>query len=338
MTDEIKSEAVEEPSPNSEKLTLGEFALASIQKHFHKSIKHEEEIFKDEDPEPLHQMRVGMRRLRTVLMVFAPFVSLSADLDRDITKISKSLGSVRDLDVLGQWLQSFISDSALDDNESKQIKKVLQRLNRRRQKQFKHMCLTLKGDQYFQFTEEFQLWLKYPRFQAGAEWPIKLVLPDLLLPLINGLLLHPGWLAAIAEPIQQWSPNAEIAGDQVEIYLAEYGSVLHDLRKQTKRVRYQTEFFKDFYASDYAEQTFEFRNIQDLLGQLQDSQVLSNFLVKEMGLQWKESIPSLERYMLNQRLEQWKIWQPIQQKYLDSKFRDDLRMLILRPCWSTGSG
>jgi CHAD domain-containing protein len=344
MTDDAKSDAVEGASPEHEQLTLGEFALASIQKHFHKSIKHKEEIFKDEDPEPLHQMRVGMRRLRTALIVFAPFISLSADLDRDITKISKSLGSVRDLDVLGLWLQSFISDSALDDNESKQVKKVLQRLNRRRQRQFKQMCTALKGDRYHQFVEEFQLWLKHPRFQAGAEWPIQLVLSDLLLPLINGLLLHPGWLAAIAphqksaRSIQQWSPNSEIAGDQVEIYLAEYGTVLHDLRKQAKRVRYQTEFFKDFYGSDYVEQTFEFRTIQDLLGQLQNSQVLSDFLVKEMGLQWKEAIPSLNRYMLNQRLELWQIWQPIQQKYLGSKFRNDLRMLILQPCWSKGDG
>lgn len=337
MADDAKSDAVEGASPEHEQLTLGEFALASIQKHFHKSIKHEEEIFKDEDPEPLHQMRVGMRRLRTALMVFAPFILLSVDLDRDMTKISKSLGSVRDLDVLGLWLQDFIADSALDESESKQAEKALQRLQRRRQKKFKQMCSTLKGNRYRQFAEEFQEWLKYPSFKAGAGWPIHLVLPDILLPLIDRLLLHPGWLAAIAPhqesagSIDEWTLNSEIADAQVEIYLAEYGTVLHDLRKQVKRVRYQTEFFKDFYDSAYTEQTQEFRTIQDLLGQLQDSQVLSDFLVQEMGPRWKESIPSLESHMHKQQLEQWQQWQPIQQKYLRSKFRDDLRMLILQP-------
>jgi CHAD domain-containing protein len=330
MTDEIKSEAVEVSSPKNEQLTLGEFALASIQKHFHKSIKHEEEILIDLDPEPLHQMRVGMRRLRTAMMVFAPFLSLSIDLERDITKISKSLGSVRDLDVLGLWLQGFMADAALDENESKQAEKALQRLQRRRQKQFKQMCSTLKGNRYRQFTEEFQEWLKSPSFKAGDEWPIRLVLPDILLPLINRLLLHPGWLAAIAGPVQQWSPNSDIADAQVEIYLAEYGTILHDLRKQAKRVRYQTEFFKDFYDSAYTEQTQEFRTIQDLLGQLQDSQVLSDFLIQEIGPRWKESIPSLEGYMRKQRLEQWQQWQPIQQKYLSPQFRNDLRRLILQ--------
>ncbi|NJM78399.1 MAG: CHAD domain-containing protein [Acaryochloridaceae cyanobacterium RU_4_10] len=278
-------------------------------------------------------MRVGMRRLRTAITVFEPFVSLSGALERDITKISKSLGNVRDLDVLELWLQGFLSASALDDREAKQAQKVLQRLNRRRQKQFKRMCRTLKGNRYRQFVEEFQRWLKHPRFQTGAEWPIQLVLPDLLLPLIDRLLLHPGWLVAIAGSIDEWTPDSEITGDRVEIYLAEYGTILHALRKQAKRVRYQTEFFKDFYDSVYTEQTQEFRTLQDLLGQLQDSQVFSSFLTQEIGPKWEESIPSLNRYMREQQLEQWQKWQPIQQKYLSTQFRDNLRMLILRPRW-----
>jgi CHAD domain-containing protein len=326
-------------SQNGQLLTIQAFAFASIQKHFHKSVKSENEVLADQDPESLHQMRVGMRRLRTVLTVFAPFLSLSAGLDRDITKISKSLGSVRDLDVLRLWLQNFVGDSALDEKESKQIEKALQRLNHRRQKQFKQMCITLRGNRYRQFAKEFQTWLKYPSFQSGAEWPIKLVLPDLLLPLINGLLLHPGWLVAIAphqestKPIDRWSPNSQIADAQVEIYFAEYGTILHDLRKQAKRVRYQTEFFTDFYDSPYHEQILEFRAIQDLLGQLQDSKVLSNFLEKEVGLEWKKVIPSLECYLQKQRLEQWQQWQLIQQKYLNPEFRKQLRTLILEPSW-----
>jgi CHAD domain-containing protein len=334
MTDKSEFEADERGLSESEKLTLGEFALASIQKHFHKSIKQEEEILKDHDPEPLHQMRVGMRRLRTALIVFAPFISLSVDLERDIAKISKSLGSVRDLDVLELWFRDFKAESTQDKEESKKVKKVSQQLDRRRQKQLKRMWATLKGNQYRQFVEEFQQWLKHPRFQLGAEWPIQLVLPDLLLPLINRLLLHPGWLAAIATPItpiEQWTPNLEITAVQVEAYLGEYGSMLHDLRKQTKRVRYQTEFFKDFYDSAYLEQTQEFRTIQDLLGKLQDSQVLGSFLDQEIGPHWQETMPSLKNYILQQRLELWRQWQPLQQKYLSPPFRDNLRTLVLRP-------
>ncbi len=331
MANETASEVVEETSTRNQKFTVGELASASIQKHFHKSIKHKEEIFADKDPEPLHQMRVGMRRLRTSLMMFAPFVSLSVEQERDITKISKSLGNVRDLDVLGIWLQAFISNSELNEAESKQVEKALQCLNRRREKQFKQMCRTLRGKRYGQFVEEFQEWLTNPRFQAGADWPIHLVLPDLLLPLISQLLLHPGWLAAIADPIEEWSPNRAISENQIEIHLAEYGTVLHDLRKQSKQVRYQTELFKDFYDSAYTEQTLEFGTIQDILGQLQDSRVFSDFLTLEVGSQWKKAMPTLANYMQKQHVELWQQWQTIQQKYLNAEFRDTLRLLILRP-------
>jgi CHAD domain-containing protein len=344
MEDETKAEAVEESFSESETLTLGEFALASIQKHFHKSIKYEAEIFKDRDPEPLHQMRVGMRRLRTALTVFAPFVSLSNDLERDITKISKRLGSVRDLDVLGLWLQDFIAASALDEAELKQAEKALDRLHRRRQKQFKPMCATLEGNRYRQFTEEFQTWLQYPNFEVGAEWPIQLVLPDLLMPLINQLLLHPGWLAAdsgceaIAEPVAQRPSDSDMTAPEVEAYLLEHGEVLHDLRKQVKRVRYQTEFFTDFYDLPYQAQIEEFKTLQDLLGQLQDSQVLGDFLEKEIGSHWKDAIPSLERYLKQQRLEQLQQWQPFRQKYLNPEFRQQLRALVLQPRWNIANG
>jgi CHAD domain-containing protein len=344
MEDETKSEAVDGSFSERETLTLGEFALASIQKHFHKSIKYEAEIFKDRDPEPLHQMRVGMRRLRTALIVFAPFVSLSNDLERDITKISKRLGSVRDLDVLGLWLQDFMAASVLDKAEAKQVEKALERLHRRRQKQFKSMCATLEGNRYRQFSEEFQTWLQYPNFEVGAEWPIQLVLPDLLMPLINQLLLHPGWLAAdsgcaaIAEPVAQRPSDSAMAAPEVEAYLLEHGEVLHDLRKQVKRVRYQTEFFTDFYEASYQAQIEEFKTLQDLLGQLQDSQVLSDFLEKEIGSHWKDAIPSLERYLQQQRSEQLQQWQPFRQKYLNPEFRQQLRALVLQPRWQANDG
>jgi CHAD domain-containing protein len=346
MVDNTQSETAEGslPERESERLTVGKFALASIQKHFHKSIRHEEEIFKDRDPEPLHQMRVGMRRLRTALTVFAPFVSLSLELDHDITKISKSLGSVRDLDVLGLWLQDFIATSTLEKEESKQAEKALQRLNRRRQKQFKQMCATLRGNRYRQFAEEFQTWLKYPNFEIGAEWPIQLVLPDLLMPLINQLLLHPGWLAgdsgcvAIADPIAQGKLDSDGTTPQIEVYLLQYGEVLHDLRKQVKRVRYQTEFFTDFYDAPYQVQTDEFKMLQDLLGQLQDSQVLCDFLEKAVGSHWKDALPSLDRYLQQQQLAQWQQWQPIQQKYLNPEFRQQLRALVLQPRWNIDNG
>jgi CHAD domain-containing protein len=330
------SPSQEEASSESRQLTVREYAFEAIQKNFHKSIKHKKDVLADRETEAIHQMRVGMRRLRTALAVFDAFVSLPPNLERDITKLSKGLGNVRDLDVLGIWFSDYKKAINLNEEEEEQLTVLLRQLDRRRKKQFEQMGRTLKGKRYRQFEAGLQQWLNHPAFLPGAEWPIQLVLPDLLLPLINRLLSHPSWLVTTSGSLEIWKPTAEIDATVVNTYLAEYGPLLHDLRKQTKRARYQTEFFMDFYGKDYSEQTLEFRAIQDLLGQLQDSQVLSDFLTQEIGTEWNVRIPSLNLYFHQQRLELWLQWQTIQQKYLKTDFRKHLRALLEKPHYSHG--
>jgi CHAD domain-containing protein len=304
-----------------------DYAFQSLYKNFRKSVKHEQEVFADQDPEGIHQMRVGMRRLRTALAVFSPFVSLPSNLNQDITKLSKSLGSVRDLDVLGIWFNEY-RNLTTPSIEEEQLATILQKLERQRKKQFKRLGRALKGKRYEHFTEGLRQWLENPVFLPRAEWPIRLVLPDIILPLINQLLLHPGWMVATSGSLELWKPETAVDFNSVNADIAQYGPALHDLRKQAKRVRYQTEFFVDFYAETYRQQTQEFRTIQDLLGQIQDSQVLSDFLSEEIGKDWAVQIPSLNHYFHQQRSGLWLQWRNIQQKYLKTDFREHLRKLV----------
>lgn len=52
------------------------------------------------DGESLHQMRVGLRRLRSALDVFRDVVQLPADLQQDVDWLANELGNARDWDVL----------------------------------------------------------------------------------------------------------------------------------------------------------------------------------------------------------------------------------------------
>lgn len=52
------------------------------------------------DSESLHQMRVGLRRLRSALDVFRDAVQLPADLQQDVDWLANELGNARDWDVL----------------------------------------------------------------------------------------------------------------------------------------------------------------------------------------------------------------------------------------------
>jgi CHAD domain-containing protein len=79
------------PSETSIK-TLGETAHQAIENHFTKTIKWEKAVKKDEDSEPLHQMRVGMRRLRTAVSRFERYLFLPKLVsDKNIGKLNNPI-------------------------------------------------------------------------------------------------------------------------------------------------------------------------------------------------------------------------------------------------------
>ena len=93
------------PDPLDSSITLGKYGYQTIRQNFQKLVEPERDIFKDKDPEPLHQMRVGMRRLRTAIQVFRTAITLPKTVSNSlIGKIAKRLGETRDLDVLQQEL------------------------------------------------------------------------------------------------------------------------------------------------------------------------------------------------------------------------------------------
>src|SRR5213596_3953493 len=57
--------------------------------------------------EPVHQLRVATRRLRTALRLFAPLLParFAAAAHRDLAWLATAIGAVRDLDVLGETLR-----------------------------------------------------------------------------------------------------------------------------------------------------------------------------------------------------------------------------------------
>ncbi|WP_299415828.1 CHAD domain-containing protein [Acaryochloris sp. IP29b_bin.148] len=312
--------------------SLREVAYRAIQKHVKKSTKYEKGVLADQDPENLHQMRVGMRRLRTAIDVFAPAIDLPVAAQQSrITTIAKQLGKVRDLDVLHSWFQHYLTLADASVEESEQIQQVLVRLHRRRQKKFAQLPKLFKSKVYRQFVSAYRDWLNEPQFNTVAVMPVLDVIPDLLLPLLSQLFLHPGWLVATETIEGQIYPMVGVTMASLDQIFAAEGAELHDLRKQIKRVRYQTEFFIPFYGKSYQTQTQGFRTLQELLGLFQDEAVLNEFLVKELGSTWPHRLPVLAALLQEERFRNWQQWQALQRKYLDPKFRRTLSRRLMSP-------
>lgn len=303
--------------------TLGEWASVAINKHLQKVVKHEKDVLQDKSPEDLHQMRVGMRRLRSAIAGFAPALKLPKSArEKKIGKVARILGTLRDLDVLGAALENDYKPS-LPAKEQKHLQAALADISKQRRYALVEVKETIEGKQYKLLKESLNEWLQQPEYQEIAKIPIEEVLPDLLLPEVSKLLLHPGWLVGSEAKI--------IDIEAVEQVLAKQGDLLHSLRKETKRLRYQMEVFSEFYDERYASYLEDIKAIQEILGKMQDSNVLTEFLKETSTDNIKRSLPTLLAELDKANYDAWQQWQTLQTKYLSVDMRKGFHVAILEP-------
>ncbi|MEB3359715.1 MAG: CHAD domain-containing protein [Synechococcales bacterium] len=306
-------------------ISLGQCARNALKAHFKKAIKHESGVLKDVDPEAIHQMRVGLRRLRSTMRTFSDLLELPKAIQESVVKkIAGVLGAVRDLDVLIDTLSDRYRPR-LPKSERKCLDRFLKTLRSDRHQQFKKVKKLLKHRSYKDFKEGFEQWLEQPQCSGMGGFSVQAALPDVLLPPLSQVLLHPAWLAG------DRFLNSPIELDSLNRWLKTEGEVLHGLRKQMKQMRYQAEEFAEFYGSEYQQQATEFKQIQELLGQLQDCWILDQALTKGVGDRWFRKLPTLAAELRQERVDLWRDWLPLRQKYLTGEFREHLRSLISHP-------
>lgn len=306
--------------------TFGDWAYLAVNKHFEKVIKHQPEVSKDEDPEELHQMRVGVRRLRSAIAGFAPALSLPKGAeDKNLGKIGRILGLLRDLDVLKETLSEEYLPQ-LPETEQAILAESLTILAKRRQKALKKVRKLFEENLYLNFKQDLELWLAEPSYQPIGEIDIYLILADLLLPEVSRLLLHPGWVVGV-----KFDGIRVIFPDNRQDILYLQAETLHDLRKEAKRTRYLLELFTHFYGEQYQSYLQDIKTIQGVLGEIQDSFVLGEFLTGALQLDWRKEIPSLVELIAVNRQKRYQAWGELQQKFLTLEVRKDLHSTIEQP-------
>lgn len=311
--------------------TLGDWSALAIKKHFEKFLQHEAAVLEDLDPEELHQMRVGMRRLRSAVIGFGPVIELPKEAqNQQIGKIARILGTLRDLDVLTELLQTRYQPH-LPPIEQSTLNKALRYLRKQRRQAFKKVRKTLQHKQYRRLKLALEMWLEKPIYTPIAQLPMAEVLPDLLMPEISHLFLHPGWMIGVISNGEKVEVDQSLTPEAVDQLLRLQGPILHDLRKQVKRVRYQMSLFTEFYGETYGEYVEDMKAIQENLGDLQDSEVLEEFLTDIFEQDVKKVMPALAELFVNYRYTSWQAWQQLQVRYLSSEHRGAFHLELLKP-------
>lgn len=295
--------------PQRQPEDVGSYAYRAIKKYVNHILQQEKGVLARRDPEYLHQMRVGLRRLRATCKAFEFAVVLPVS-DRKLKQLGKILGQARDLDVLHIWLEGYTRQANLKKSEANVLHRLKRTLEKQRKKYVVQTDKLFHSKKYKRLFKALNQWLQHPQYGNLASLPMDVALPDIQMSAVSQLLLHPGWL---------------VTNNKNPTQLKQ----VHDLRKVIKNVRYQMSLFREFYGEEYRSQVSAFRQLQDVLGELQDKVVLQNFLVKFLGKKWAKKLPRLEHYLQQRHRQLWQQWLTLRQPYGSFLQRDVLHRLLL---------
>lgn len=223
-----------------------------------------------EDPESVHQMRVGLRRLRCVHRLFRDIVAPSASLQSEIDWLSSQLSAVRDWEVLANSTLPAIEDGLAPDAALPALHAAAAGIAQSRRKKASAIIRSVRFARLDKalttWTESLERQATPPPGDGELNGPIK-DFADRMMARERTRLLKRG------SHIDETDPEAR-----------------HQLRIAAKKARYATEFFSSLYPAkrvkDYAEPLLA---LQDCLGMLNDFAVADRLL-----LELQKSKPALQ--------------------------------------------
>ena len=276
-------------------------------------------------------MRVGMRRLRTAIAGFSCAVILPKSVDeRKVGKIASILGKLRDLDVLGETL-STIYLPELSKTEQKKLEKLFITIKKRRKAIAKKTKKILHKNIYQDFKKDLNTWLENPVYTAIASLPMEHILPDLLSPQISAFLLHPGWIVGSHFNKSENMIDFVFSPKHLEDLSHQEEMTLHSLRKEAKRTRYLMELLVSFYGENYQEMLKKIKQVQEVLGEIQDGFVLRQVLGEVYGHDRPQLLPIMTQQIREHRFQNGSEWEELRQFFLSPANRNQLRLSIHSP-------
>jgi CHAD domain-containing protein len=216
-----------------------------------------------ETAEPVHQMRVAVRRLRSAISVFRRAAGPVLDgLGAELRALAGTLGAARDWDVFLQDTGAAVAHAFAGD---RRVEGLLAAAARKRREAYAALATGLAGQEFRRFAMSLAL-----------------------TPSLRPWAADPGGAAGLGEPARGYAARAldrrlkhVIApGDSLAILPAE---ALHEVRKQAKRLRYTAEFFAPLFAEKPTRRFLaRLERLQESLGAMNDAAVARS-LTAQLG-------------------------------------------------------
>jgi triphosphatase len=205
--------------------------------------------------ESLHQMRVGLRRLRALLDMFGELAPLPSDVREGLEWLAGELGATRDWDVLANSTLDKIA--GLDTAELKALATA------RARELHQALLVSLRDPRYTQLVLQLNGWLHGRHWRRVTNFaensPLSSRATDGMTPLLHKAQRR---LRKRIDSLDQANPAER-----------------HRIRIAAKKARYAAEFFSDLLPGSRVKQYISsLSSLQDGLGTLNDMEVASKLL------------------------------------------------------------
>jgi CHAD domain-containing protein len=232
------------------------------------------------EPEFLHQMRVGLRRLRSGLSLFKPWIRLPPELVVELAWLGQALGAARDAEVLACTSLPALRLACPAEAGLSGLQKAASGLAQRRRRA---AIAAVSSERYLRLMEMLEHWLKTKRWQQDSPCP-------------------EGLGAALGDAARRMLKRREKKLRARLLTLQDQASAenRHRLRIAVKKLRYASEFFRSLTGAKVAARLAQLSALQELLGRLNDADVGRGLLLQMSrahpgpagfmrGLMWAQS-------------------------------------------------
>ncbi|MEM9634159.1 MAG: CYTH and CHAD domain-containing protein [Pseudomonadota bacterium] len=212
-------------------------------------------ILASDDPEGPHQLRVGLRRLRSAFRLFRPALNPATThpLDQMARTIAAEAGALRDLDVLIDEIVAPLVEKA---PESLSFDALLNNLNASRGQETRKALVD-----HLQSAEVNAFLLDLAAYAEGRGWLDPENFDQ------TGLLAQPIEIFSSKALAKQWKKVMKYGRRLEELSIPER----HEMRKAMKKMRYGIEFFGCLYPHDTVKPFLKrMKKLQDIFGYLND--------------------------------------------------------------------
>ena len=228
------------------------------------------------DPEGVHQLRVGIRRLRAAFAVFQDAISEGdrAALGGELRWLQRELGPAREWDVFLSSSLAAVYKRFGDSDGLEALRKIAEAVRRRA---YQRCRAALHNRRYTDLLLRLEAWLDGGLDETGT------------LPLNGNGRIHvdEAQRDLLEAPILEFSAgilkNRHVKAAKLGDKLKKLDErQLHELRIRVKKLRYATEFFRDLYTDKSAKRYVSaLKAIQEVLGDANDA-LVANDLMSEL--------------------------------------------------------